>query len=263
MKLYQSLANNVIDTRAREPKPDLLRFLLGEDVGKPQMRNRTQLITNQFLVLLGADAISTTITATLHFLLAYPPYFKRLQAELDSTSRSPCNITHRLSQLSQLPFLNACIKEALRLVSPFPSALTRIVGREGLWLSGRFVQGGTTPTFTLQHSSAHFSPAPSVFLPERWLPHHPFREPYCSSPEPFVHDTRAWIPFGHGSFACPGQDLVMDVVRLVLGDMVQSFDMTLEKGDDTAGDERPFWAQMDDDFLATCGKVSVLLKPRR
>ncbi|KAK4698467.1 RHO1 GDP-GTP exchange protein 1/2, partial [Phenoliferia sp. Uapishka_3] len=114
---YTRLAKQTLE--ARIPKPgDVVHFLvsidkqLGEDTGKPTMRGKDQLVTHQFLLMLGGDAIATTLNTALFFLLSYPPYYERLYSELVALQDVDA-VEARLLQLSTLPFLRAVIMVCL------------------------------------------------------------------------------------------------------------------------------------------------------
>lgn len=70
-----------------------------------------------FIVLAGSDTVSEAMTALLRYIVGYPAVQNRLRLELvkafDETGQE---IDHL--QLSKLPYLDACVQEALRLIPP-------------------------------------------------------------------------------------------------------------------------------------------------
>jgi cytochrome P450 len=76
------------------------------------------------------------------------------------------------SKAAQLPYLQACIKESLRLHPPISMELPRIVPEEGMLLCGKFVPGGTSvgcsPYIVHRQKEAYGEDA-EEFRPERWI----------------------------------------------------------------------------------------------
>lgn len=162
------------------------------------------------LVIAGADTVSLTLTAALHFLLS--------TASTTTTESSPGAAAKRgvclralqsevralpYAQLtdavvSQLPYLNAVIEEALRLFPPVPFGLPRVVplsnvdgNEEGhgeggatatatapatkmmMLIDGHAVPGGTevsVPHWVMNRRADVWGPRSGEFVPERWLP---------------------------------------------------------------------------------------------
>lgn len=73
------------------------------------------------LAIAGADTTSSTLVALTYHVLSSPSIFTRLRKELESVMTSPDQPADPKT-LDGLPFLNALIKESLRL---YPSATHR------------------------------------------------------------------------------------------------------------------------------------------
>jgi cytochrome P450 len=76
-----------------------------------------------------------------------------------------------LRVLEKLPYLNACIKEALRISSGVISGLPRVVRPGGAIIDGEEIPGGTIVSIgsTFVHYNSHIFVSPHEFRPERWL----------------------------------------------------------------------------------------------
>ncbi len=110
----------------------------------------------------GSDNISAITTLALYFLLTRPPYYRRLQQELDSAYPDP-NGPLDAHELAALPFLNGVINEALRLGTPF--FLPRIVPQGGAIVDQTFIPENTIVALaahTQQLSADNFFPDPRV-----------------------------------------------------------------------------------------------------
>lgn len=146
----------------------------------------------------------TILIALFLYLIRSPKSMNRLKSELDSL------IDLSVSNLNQLNYLNACIKEVMRLQPPSPSSLQRICPKGGMIIDGRFIPEGTKvrfSNFAIQRDSRYFSD-PDLFKPERWLDDQPLS--FSSS-----HDPRAFFPFLIGPGTCVAKNLALVELRMV------------------------------------------------
>lgn len=74
-------------------------------------------------------------------------------------------------ELAKLPYLQACIDEALRLVPPIVQLRERLVPPEGDEIDGVHLPGGAAIGFNMQAMLRHkcFGQETDKFRPERWL----------------------------------------------------------------------------------------------
>ena len=134
----------------------------------------------------------TTATALLwwsHLLASHPEAQARARDEVDAlpVGRAP-------AADESLPWLQATLKEAMRLFPPVAALLTRRLTRE-VQLAGVRLPAGSLLRFTpwLQHRDPRWWPMPEAFLPERFLPG-------AAAPP-----RGAYWPFGIGPRVCLGQ----------------------------------------------------------
>lgn len=79
----------------------------------------------------GSEASSIILTYMLWLLIKNPEMEKRLRAELVSLPENYSSV-----DLSILPYLDAIIRETLRIYPPAPSPMPRVVPQEGFTLEG-------------------------------------------------------------------------------------------------------------------------------
>ncbi|KAJ5601138.1 pisatin demethylase [Penicillium lagena] len=88
----------------------------------------------------GSDSTAITLTSVIYHLLKNPDSMKALLAELDNAnlpSPVPWDIAHKL------PYLDSCIKEALRMTPAIGIPLERVAPEEGIELCGKHFECGT------------------------------------------------------------------------------------------------------------------------
>jgi cytochrome P450 len=124
-------------------------------------------------IVAGSDTSATSIRVMLLSLIANPSVYQKLQREIDDgieAGRISSPITD--SEARQMPYLQAAIKEALRIKPPVAATSFKTVPPEGDIIDGKFIPGGTqigTSTFGIFLSKKSFGEDASVFRPERWL----------------------------------------------------------------------------------------------
>lgn len=76
------------------------------------------------------------------------------------------------NMLIQVSFMQACVKEALRIFSPVPMGLPRIAPRGGLIIGDRTLPEGTIVSvspWVIHHSKELWGEDAHEFRPDRWL----------------------------------------------------------------------------------------------
>ena len=105
----------------------------------------------QNLIVAGSDTTGVSLTYLIWLILKHPKIRQALEAEVSFVSGE---ITD--AKLEELPLLNACIEEGLRLYDAAPGGLPRVVPPGGATLGGFFIPGGVT--VTTQAWSLHRDP---------------------------------------------------------------------------------------------------------
>ncbi|KAJ7764431.1 cytochrome P450 [Mycena olivaceomarginata] len=133
-------------------------------------------VANSVLAIIaGSDTSATVLANTFFFLLSHPESYKRLQLELDEAFPGEVKEPTDAALSSSLPYLNAVIKESLRLLPLVATSLQRAptVGTRDKVLGEDFIiTEGTSvvvPPYTMHRDTRYFSLSPDKYLPERWL----------------------------------------------------------------------------------------------
>jgi cytochrome P450 len=111
---------------------------------------------------------------TVLYIITNPIVYQRLQAEIKEAEQNG-HITRpiiRDSETRNLPYLQACIKEGLRICPPASGLLMKQVPPKGDIISGYFVPGGTRigwSAWSLQRNKDIYGKDVDLFRPERWL----------------------------------------------------------------------------------------------
>lgn len=109
----------------------------------------------------------------------------QLQKELRKEFQSMDDLT--LESLAKMPFLEATIKEGLRMYPPVPIGLPRVVPPGGMTIGEHFVPEGTVVAvhqLSTYRQESYFKHA-DQFRPERWIGDPEFKDDRHDAFEPF------------------------------------------------------------------------------
>ncbi|XP_010466194.1 PREDICTED: cytochrome P450 705A5-like [Camelina sativa] len=171
------------------------------------------------LVVAGTDTSRHATQWTMAEILNNPKVLEKLREEIDSVVGRTRLVQE--TDLPNLPYLQAIVKEGLRLHPPGP--LFARTTRERCMIGGFHVQENT-PLVVNAYAvmrDPEFWEEPNEFKPERFL---------GTGKEDKREHALKYIPFGSGRRGCPGVNLAYILVGTAIGVMVQCFDWKI-KGD--------------------------------
>lgn len=178
----------------------------GEKLSAQELHDQTMVMFQA-----GHETSATALTWWCGLMARHPEVAERIHAEVDAalqgTDPSP-------ESLQKLPWLQASLKEALRLYPPAAILFTRRAQRDikvGPWTLPKGHLMAFTP-FVIQRDSRWFE-SPDEFKPERFLP---------GAPE---IQRGAWMPFGAGPRVCIGQHFAMLEMGIIAAMLMQRFRM--------------------------------------
>ncbi|WP_347551838.1 cytochrome P450 [Pseudalkalibacillus hwajinpoensis] len=211
-----SLVDDLIAERKKngdQGEDDLLSHMLkGKDpeTGEPldDENIRFQIIT--FLIA-GHETTSGLLSFTLYYLMNNPDKLAKAQEEVD---RVVGDAIPDYKQVKQLKYVRMILNESLRLWPTAPAF--SLYAKENTTLNGEYAVE-KDDVFTLLIPELHrdksvWGEDVEAFIPERFedpsaIPHHTYK------------------PFGNGQRACIGQQFSLHEATLVLGMIIQHFDL--------------------------------------
>lgn len=160
-----------LDNAGESDRVDLLaRLMEGKDENGNKL-GRAELTAEALTQLIaGSDTTSNTSCAILFHSLKNPHVVKKLQKELDEAIPRGTDVPV-FDQVRDLPYLDAVIKETMRIHSTSSLGLPRVVPPGGIEVSGRYFPAETVlsvPSYTIHHSKEIWGPDADEFVPERW-----------------------------------------------------------------------------------------------
>lgn len=190
-------------TPEAERGDDILAMLVsarderGEGMSDDDIRD--QLVT---LLIAGHETTATALAWCFEEILRRPEIHMRIREEIGAADD-----VHR----KQLPYLDATIKEVLRL-RPLTSLLPRTLAEE-VTLRSFALPKGTNVVANIYSAQRHpdYWERPDELSPERFL---------GTKPDPY-----AWLPFGAGSRRCIGMAFALLEMRIVLATILAEVEL--------------------------------------
>ncbi|KAI8631573.1 cytochrome P450 [Xylariaceae sp. FL1651] len=123
----------------------------------------------ELFMMAGNETNASLLTGTMYYLLKN---FDKMRILTDKIrGRFKCNKKITFEALSQLQYLNACLREGLRVYPSIPTAIPREIAEGGNIVIGKWLPAGTR--VSVHQTAAYRSPAnfknPDEFVPDRWL----------------------------------------------------------------------------------------------
>ncbi|KAG0358831.1 cytochrome P450 [Gamsiella multidivaricata] len=208
---------------ASSQKKDMLTMLLvdqltGEGCSDSQIQD--DVFTAIFA---GHETTSAALSWAFYQLACHPGIQQRLREETRQLY-SNTNGDPSYDDLNSLPYLNAVVRESLRIWSPVPLNLRVSVEDDYLprsnGLEPLFVPAGTNlqiPMFILQRDPKIWGPDSLEFNPDRWIsdtPCPPYMPPHGL----------CYFPFYHGKRGCIGNKVATLEMKTHIANLINTFE---------------------------------------
>ncbi|KAH7627830.1 cytochrome P450 [Sordaria sp. MPI-SDFR-AT-0083] len=172
----------------------------------------------------GSDSTSNAIRLTMLQLITNPPALAALRHEIDTATdhgRISSPITN--AEAMHLPYLQAVIREGLRLYPPGTGTMPKCVPKGGLTIHGYYVPEGTQMAFNIMHlcrDKEVFGEDAHIFNPDRWI---------SAAREDEARYARmcrtADLIFGNGKYECIGKHIAFLELNKVFVELLRRYDM--------------------------------------
>ncbi|KAL3462280.1 cytochrome P450 [Aspergillus heterothallicus] len=204
-----------------EKLDDLFASLMENKSGEPYNLEFGEILGDVGAVIdAGADTTAIALTQVLELLIRNPTHLKTLQEEVDAVLDG--EVVASFDKVKNLPFLRACLDEAMRIIPPTSAGLPRRTPPEGATILGEWIPGNTSVSMTAYtaHRDPTVFPNPEEFQPQRWMdPAERKRmEPY-------------FIPFSTGGRGCIGRNISYLEQTIMLASLVHRYEFALPSPD--------------------------------
>lgn len=168
------------------------------------------------LLMAGEDTTAHTLTWMIYLLSQEPAVSAKMRAESDLVLGAE-KWAKDYEMNSKMKYIEGAAFETMRFKPVAPVLLFETT--EDIEIEGLFIPKGQRVLTQYRHAALkndYFTEA-KTFMPERWL-----KESKCP-----VHSPAAFSPFGGGPRYCPGRNLAILEVRMVMSMLLKNFDVEL------------------------------------
>jgi len=169
-------------------------------------------------IFAGSDSTASTMQSFMWQVASNKRVYDKLMQEILSADLSDM-VTYNEAQ--NLPYFQACLKEAMRINQAVGLNITRKVPPGGAELGCHKLPGGTEVAvngWVLHRDTSVFGEDAEVFRPERWIE---------GDKEKIKMMERCMFQFGGGSHVCIGRHLALLEMNKVLPQLLRRYEIQL------------------------------------
>ncbi|KAI4286930.1 MAG: hypothetical protein L6R35_003810 [Caloplaca aegaea] len=216
-----TITDQRMQTGLKTERRDVFQYLLeakdpetGHGLSKQQIMDES----NAFLIA-GSETVSAAFSSTLFYLLHKPHTLLKLTRQIRAHFPTLPSATPISPLLTNLPYLRACIDEAMRLSPPTTGIFPRQILAPGASIDGHWLPADTQVgvcQYVLHRNAAYFK-RPEVYEPERWM----------TDDEEARRAKHAFVPFSLGPRTCFGKGLAYAELTIGLARLLWRYDVKL------------------------------------
>ncbi|KAF7517983.1 hypothetical protein G7054_g13621 [Neopestalotiopsis clavispora] len=188
----------------------------------------------------GSDTTAISLSAIVYYLLKNPSCLQKLRNEIGELQNagtiSSNYITFKESQ--EMPYLQAVIKEALRMHPATGLPLERVVPEGGAVIGGKLFPENSIVginSWVEHRNPVVWGEDADEFRPERW---------FTEDARKLASMNTHWIPFGLGARTCIGRHISMLEMSKLIPRLVRDYDFELAEelsGPSSTWSTRTYW----------------------
>lgn len=212
-------------------KPDFLDHFIEAKNADPEDVDDAQIVSWLMInVMAGADTTALTLKTAFYYCLRDERIWQRLREDLlVAGAREATPVSYEIAH--SVPYLEAVVREALRILPGISMPLERYVPKGGHRLSdGSFLPGGSivgVNPYLIARTKDIYGDDVEEFRPERWLRDERAGETQEKFDARLAAMNSVDLTFGGGRRICIGQNLGLFQVCKVLATLVTSYEMEL------------------------------------
>jgi len=216
-----------LDVAALEAQGDMLsRFSAIKEKSPEKLSTRDLIVHLSTNVFAGSDTTAIALRAIIYLLIRNPEKMEKLVSQIDNADRAG-KLSDPISYkeaTAHLRYLEAVVKEAMRIHPSVGLLLERHVPAQGATICGQYMPGGTIVginAWVTQYDPEVF-PDPEAFIPERWTE---------SSEPQLKRMEQSFFAFGAGARTCIGKHISLMEMTKIIPQLLREFRITLTNPD--------------------------------
>ncbi|KAF6803785.1 pisatin demethylase [Colletotrichum musicola] len=207
----------------RKTQPDMLGSFVAHGLNQEEAESEILL-----QIIAGSDTSATAIRATLLHIITNPHVHARLRAEIASAADASRPVISD-ARARELPYLQAVVKEGLRIFPPVAGLMAKEVPAGGDVWDGRFIPGGTRvgwSVWAMFRRQQTWGKDAEEFRPERWM----LVEDggICASEEK-LREMQSVVDFvfSCGRYQCLGRPIAVMELHKIFFELLRRFDLNV------------------------------------
>ncbi|KAI0120995.1 cytochrome P450 oxidoreductase [Xylariales sp. AK1849] len=169
----------------------------------------------------GSDTTAIGMRSVFYHLMRSKQIYGTLMEEIDSaTKEGRLSSPVKYAEAIKLPYLCACIKEALRVHPGVQLSMGRVVSERGMTLCGTFIPAGYwvgMNSAVVHFDKTIFGDDADQYRPERWL----------ESAAAAATMNKHMLHFGAGTRTCIGKNISLAEIHKLIPDVLKNFELEL------------------------------------
>ncbi|KAF2818629.1 cytochrome P450 [Ophiobolus disseminans] len=173
-------------------------------------------------IIAGADTTAISLSSVLYYLMTSPQAWSKLRKEIEEHGLRERRATFKDSQ--EMPYLQAVLKEGLRMHPATGLPLWRVVPQGGVQIGDHWLPPGSNVgvnSWVAHYDKKVYGEDADIFRPERW------QEAKDAGGERLKQMEANFMPFGLGSRTCLGRHISTLEMSKLVPEIVKNFDLTL------------------------------------
>ncbi|KAK4935422.1 hypothetical protein LTR10_023527 [Elasticomyces elasticus] len=171
----------------------------------------------------GSDTTAIAFRSVFYHLMRYPAVYDQLLQEIDTAAdNGQLSSPVKYAEAVKLPFLCACIKEALRVHPGVALTMARKAPAEGIELCGTYIPAGYRVGMNgavIHFDKSIFGPDADEYRPSRWL------EGDTSTMD------KCMLQFGAGTRTCIGKNISLAELHKLIPYLLRNFKVEMWEKD--------------------------------
>ncbi|KAM0331277.1 hypothetical protein ACHAQA_002947 [Verticillium albo-atrum] len=211
---FIKVAEDTLDERFQpgaEPKRDMIAQFLKHGATKQEATSEALV-----QVVAGTDSVAVAQRMALLYVLSTPRVYNRLISEIESAAaKGDVSTPIKDAEAKKLPYLQAVIREGMRIFASQTPLLNKTVPPEGDVVAGFSLPAGTQvgmDGWGILRSTEHWGPDAGIFRPERWLEVNDSRKEEMSATLEAL--------FGYGRYKCLGRNIAFMQMSKALPEVI-------------------------------------------
>ncbi|EAS33898.3 cytochrome P450 oxidoreductase [Coccidioides immitis RS] len=204
------------------PTDFLTKFLEAHSADPEKFTNYNILMGCLTNIVAGSDTTSISLSSIMYNLCRNYDALAKLRSEIDTmTAEGRLSNPVTFKETQNMPYLQAVIKEGLRMHPATGLPLARVVPDGGVTLTGRYFEAGTVVginSWVAHMNTSVFGADAHLFRPDRWL---------TTDTAQLSKMDHYFLPFGLGSRTCLGKNISLLEMSKLVPQLVRNFDFEL------------------------------------